>query len=131
MLGRGRNRRIERRAADNIHLMSRALWLQSYSGVRAKVGLGPAVSVHDEVFAFRHAYCYAVSRLQANPTSRARLVLARDPRPTGGALAAAQARGLATACHDLGVELDLIDLGVIPTPVWQHSVRLFEAHGGG
>jgi phosphomannomutase len=130
MLGRGQNRRIERRAADNIHLMSRALWLQSYSGVRAKVGLGPAVSLDDEVFAFRHAYCYAVSRLQVNPTSRARLVLARDPRPTGGALAAAQARGLATACHDLGVELDLIDLGVVPTPVWQHSVRLFEAHGG-
>jgi phosphomannomutase len=110
--------------------MSRALWLQSYSGVRAKIGLGPGVSPEDEVFAFRHAYCYAISRLQVNPASRARLVLARDPRPTGGALAAAQARGLATACHDLGVELDLIDLGIVPTPVWQHSVRLFEAHGG-
>ena len=110
--------------------MSRAVWLQSYSGVRAKIGLGPAVSSEDEAFAFRHAYCYAVSRLQVNPASRARLVLARDPRPTGGSLAAAQARGLATACHDLGVELDLIDLGVVPTPVWQHSVRLFEAHGG-
>jgi phosphomannomutase len=110
--------------------MSRADWLQSYSGVRAKVGLGPAVTPDDEVFAFRHAYCYAVSRLHVNPASRARLVLARDPRPTGGALAGAQARGLATACHDLGVELDLIDLGVVPTPVWQHSVRLFEAHGG-
>ena len=110
--------------------MSRAAWLQSYSGVRAKIGLGPNVSSEDDVFAFRHAYCYAASRLQVNPASRARLVLARDPRPTGGALAGAQARGLATACHDLGVELDLIDLGVIPTPVWQHSVRLFEAHGG-
>ena len=93
-------------------------------------GLGPSVSAEDEAFAFRHAYCYAISRLQVNPASRARLVLARDPRPTGTALAAAQARGLATACHDLGVELDLIDLGVVPTPVWQHSVRLFEAHGG-
>jgi phosphomannomutase len=110
--------------------MSRTAWLQSYSGVRAQVGLGPRVTQEDEVFAFRHAYCYAMSRLQVNPAPSARLVLARDPRPTGGALAAAQARGLATACHDLGVTLDLIDLGIVPTPVWQHSVRLFEAHGG-
>jgi phosphomannomutase len=110
--------------------MSGAAWLQSYSGVRAKIGLGPHVHPDDEAFAFRHAYCYAVSRLQANPAPRARLVLARDPRPTGSALARAQARGLATACHDVGVELELIDLGVVPTPVWQHSVRLFEAHGG-
>ena len=110
--------------------MSRSVWLQSYSGVRAHIGSGPSVSAEDEAFAFRHAYCYAISRLQVNPASRARLVLARDPRPTGTALAAVQARGLATACHDLGVELDLIDLGVVPTPVWQHSVRLFEAHGG-
>jgi len=110
--------------------MSSAVWLQSYSGVRAHLGPGPAVSPNDETFAFRHAYCYAISRLQVNPASRARLVLARDPRPTGQALAAAQTRGLATACHDLGVQLDVIDLGVVPTPVWQHAVRLFEAHGG-
>jgi phosphomannomutase len=110
--------------------MSGARWLQSYSGVRAQIGLGPDVSRDDEAFAFRHAYCYAVSRMQANPAPRAALVLARDPRPTGSALARAQARGLVTACHDLGVELELIDLGVVPTPLWQHSVRLFEAHGG-
>jgi phosphomannomutase len=110
--------------------MSGAAWLQSYSGVRANIGLGPAVSPDDETFAFRHAYCYAISRLQVNPAPRARLVLARDPRPTGLALAAAQARGLITACHDLGVELNVVDLGVVPTPVWQHAVRLFEAHGG-
>jgi phosphomannomutase len=110
--------------------MSRSDWLQSYSGVRARIGLGPGVSPDDEAFAFRHAYCYAMSRLQVNPAPRARLVIARDPRPTGGALVAAQARGLATACHDLGVALELIDLGVVPTPIWQHSVRLFEAHGG-
>jgi phosphomannomutase len=110
--------------------MHRAAWLQSYSGVRAKIGLGPDVSRDDEAFAFRHAYCYALSRMQANPAPSARLVLARDPRPTGTALAAAQARGLAAACDDLGVELALLDLGVVPTPVWQHSVRLFEAHGG-
>lgn len=110
--------------------MAGAAWLQSYSGVRARVGAGPAVDADDEAFAFRHAYCYAISRLQANPAPRARIVLARDPRPTGAALAQAQARGLATACHALGVDLDLVDLGIVPTPVWQHSVRLFEAHGG-
>lgn len=110
--------------------MHGAAWLQSYSGVRAKLGLGAAVSREDEAFAFRHAYCYALSRMQANPAPAARLVLARDPRPTGRALGAAQARGLASACDDLGVELALIDLGIVPTPVWQHSVRLFEAHGG-
>jgi phosphomannomutase len=113
-----------------MHVMSGATWLQSYSGVRASVGHGPDVSPDDETFAFRHAYCYAVSRLQANPSPRARLVLARDPRPTGRALARAQAQGLASACRDLGVELELIDLGIVPTPVWQHSVRLFGAHGG-
>ena len=110
--------------------MAGAPWLQSYSGVRATVGSGPDVAPEDEAFAFRHAYCYAVSRLQANPAARARIILARDPRPTGAALGRAQAQGLASACRDLGVELDLVDLGVVPTPVWQHSVRLFEAHGG-
>src|SRR3954447_12652620 len=99
--------------------MTGSPWLQSYSGVRAKIGLGPEVSRDDEAFAFRHAYCYAISRMQANPSARARLVLARDPRPTGSVLARAQARGLATASHDLGVELELIDLGVLPTPLWQ------------
>lgn len=107
-----------------------ATWLQSYSGVRARIGSGPAVTPEDETFAFRHAYCYAVSRLQANPSPRARIVLARDPRPTGAALARAQARGIETACHALGVALELTDLGIVPTPVWQHSVRLFAAHGG-
>jgi len=110
--------------------MAGAEWLQSYSGVRAKIGPGSDVGRDDEAFAFRHGYCYAISRLQANPTSRAAVVIARDPRPTGVALARAQVRGVATACHDLGVELELIDLGVVPTPVWQHSVRLFAAHGG-
>lgn len=105
-------------------------WLQSYSGVRATIGADPVVTRDDETFAFRHAYCYAISRMQANPTSHARLVLARDPRPTGPALAAAQVQGLSSACRDLGVTLDLINLGVVSTPVWQHSVRLFQAHGG-
>lgn len=105
-------------------------WLQSYSGVRAHLGKGPAIEPEDEAFAFRHAYCYALSRLQANPASQARLLLARDPRPTGPALVRAHASGLASACRDLGVELDLVDLGVVSTPVWQHAVRHFEAHGG-
>ena len=98
--------------------------------MRARIGLGPAVAPEDNVFAFRHAYCYALSRLQAHPAPRVRLVLARDPRPTSDALARAQAAGLASACRDLGVELELIDLGVVTTPLWQHSVRLFEAQGG-
>jgi phosphomannomutase len=110
--------------------MSETRWLQSYSGVRARIGVDPKVSASDEKFAFRHAYCYALSRLQANPAASARLVLARDPRPTGAALARAQAQGLTSACRDLGVHLDLINLGVISTPAWQHSVRLFGAHGG-
>ncbi len=110
--------------------MANPRWLQSYSGVRAVVGDGPGVEKGDEAFAFRHAYCYALSRLQANPAGLARIVLARDPRPTGSALAAAQAQGLASACRDLGVTLELIDLGIVSTPVWQHSVRMFEAHGG-
>jgi len=110
--------------------MSGPRWLQSYSGVRATLGAGPEVTESDETFAFRHAYCYALSRLQAHPAARARIVLARDPRPTGPALALAQTRGLTSACRDLGVSLDLINLGVVSTPVWQHAVRLFEAHGG-
>lgn len=110
--------------------MPHARWLQSYSGVRATLGAGPGVSEDDETFAFRHAYCYALSRLQAHPVASARILLARDPRPTGLALALAQTRGLHSACRDLGVSLDLINLGVVSTPVWQHAVRLFEAHGG-
>ncbi len=105
-------------------------WMQSYSGVRAEVGLGPEVDPSDAAFAFRHAYCYAVSRMQARPSEHARLVLARDPRPTGAAIARAQVAGLSSACRDLGVSLEITDLGIVTTPVWQHSVRLFEAHGG-
>ena len=105
-------------------------WLQSYSGVRATLGPGPAVTPDDEAFAFRHAYCYALSRLQAAPAAEARLVLARDPRPTGEALARAQADGLASAARDLGVTLTIINLGVVTTPIWQHSVRHFQTHGG-
>ena len=104
--------------------------MQSYSGVRATLGLRPEVSADAEAFAFRHAYCYALSRLQADPSSRVRLVLARDPRPTSAALARAQAEGLSSACRHLGVSLDLINLGVASTPLWQHSVRLFDAQGG-
>lgn len=105
-------------------------WLQSYSGVRAKIGPGSKVLLEDELFAFRHAYCYAVSRLQANPAPEARIVLARDPRPTGEQLLDAQAEGIACAFRDLGVRLDLINLGIVSTPVWQHAVRQFQAHGG-
>src|SRR5436190_5511858 len=111
--------------------MPNARWLQSYSGVRATIGQGPDVTADDKTFAFRHAYCYALSRLQANPASRARIVLARDPRPTGLALATAQAQGLDSACCDLGVTLELVNLGVVTTPIWQHSVRACKAHGGG
>ncbi|HQZ16166.1 MAG TPA: hypothetical protein PKU70_04725 [Vicinamibacteria bacterium] len=110
--------------------MPDARWLQSYSGVRATLGGGPGVSEDDETFAFRHAYCYALSRLQAHPAASARIVLARDPRPTGPALSVAQIRGLTSACRDLGVSLELVNLGIVSTPVWQHAVRLFEAHGG-
>ena len=42
-----------------------------YSGVRATLGLTPDVSPDAEAFAFRHAYCYALSRLQADPSPRA------------------------------------------------------------
>ena len=110
--------------------MTGTAWLQSYSGVRATLGLTPDVSPDAEAFAFRHAYCYALSRLQADPSPRSRFVLARDPRPTSPALARAQAEGLASACRHLGVSLDLVDLGVASTPLWQHSVRLFDAQGG-
>ena len=58
-----------------MQLMAGAPWLQSHSGVRATVGSGPDVAPEDEAFAFRHAYCYAVSRLQANPAPRARIVV--------------------------------------------------------
>src|SRR5690242_10761280 len=106
--------------------MGGVAWLQSYSGVRATVGLGPRVDPDSEAFAFRHAYCYALSRLQADPSAHAKFVLARDPRPTSPALARVQAEGLAAACRHLGVGLQLIDLGIASTPLWQHSVRLFE-----
>ena len=118
--------------AAGVHFcrMAEAGWLQSYSGVRATLGTRAKVAADDERFAFRHAYCYALSRLQANPSATARMVLARDPRPTGPALARAQAQGVASACRDLGVALELVNLGVVSTPLWQHSVRLFGAHGG-
>lgn len=101
--------------------------VQSFSGVRTVFGLGPGIPLELAALASAYAYQYAAG---ISHQGQAVLVLGRDPRPTGGAIAAALARGLVAGAKEAGYELGLIDLGIITTPLVETAVRALNAHGG-
>ncbi len=108
-----------------INLLQQALkdWhlVQSFSGVRTQLGENTTIEAHHAALAEVYGYYYAKSI----STKDAPVILARDPRPTGRALVQALVRGFLAA----GVS-NLIDLGIITTPLAQSAVRYFHASGG-
>lgn len=104
-----------RRALDDPHLV------QSFSGVRTRFGDGPDIEPEKQALSTAYGYFYGRSM----EGSRHPVILARDPRPTGRAVTQALVRGLLSA----GIT-EIVDLGIITTPLAQSAVRSFNAAGG-
>lgn len=101
--------------------------VQSFSGVRTVMGLGPQISAGHQALAELYGYAYAVAVLHGDT---AFFVLGRDPRPTGKAVVAALARGFLAGAAATGTSLNLVDLGIITTPLSETAVRALDADGG-
>ena len=101
--------------------------VQSFSGVRTVVGLGPDISPAHRALAERYGYHYAAGVLHGG---EATLLLGRDPRPTGKALVEALARGFLAGAAATGTRLTLLHLGIITTPLIEMAVRALHADGG-
>ena len=101
--------------------------VQSFSGVRTIFGQGPGIADEYQVLAWAYAYCYARRTLQ---TANATLLLGRDPRPTGEALGRALTKGFLAGALSINCDLQIIDLGIITTPLAETAIRSLEADGG-
>lgn len=101
--------------------------VQSFSGVRTEFGLGPDIPPELAALSAAYAYCYASNLAGNEPVM---LLLGRDPRPTGTAIAAALARGFVAGAIKAGYQLHLVDLGIITTPLAEIAVRTLDAQGG-
>lgn len=117
--------------ANEISLLKTALsspsLVQSFSGVRAVFGLGPGIPDDLEILAVAYGWAYFLKIVRySNPV----LVVGRDPRPTGEALARALAKGFLAGAISRGLKLRIIDLGIITTPLAQTAVRALSAQGG-
>jgi len=95
--------------------------------VRTVFGHGPDISEELKALAMGYGYCYA-RRTILNGT--AVLLIGRDPRPTGAAIASAIARGFLAGAAAQRSEVTLIDLGIITTPLAETAVRSLDADGG-
>src|SRR5688572_18179632 len=85
----------------------------SYSGIRGIVGESLTVDVAAR-------YGRAFRRLVGGEAPR--VLLARDTRPSGPMLVSGIVRGL-------GPDVELVDLGVVPTPTAQFAMRPLRAAG--
>ena len=101
--------------------------VQSFSGVRTIFGQGPEISDEHQALAWAYAYCYARKTLKPD---RATLLLGRDPRPTGLALGRALTRGFLAGAASINCDLQIIDLGIITTPLAETAIRSLQADGG-
>ncbi|MHB1456627.1 MAG: hypothetical protein ACYC0V_06905 [Armatimonadota bacterium] len=102
--------------------------VQSFSGVRTRFGEGPGISPEHEILACAYGFCYARQILSAMP--KAALIIGRDPRPTGDAVASALAFGFLAGAASLNSPLTITDLGIITTPLIETAVRALKADGG-
>jgi len=104
-----------------------SLLVQSFSGVRTVFGKGPEISDVHASLAVGYGTCYAIHVLKPG---KATFLLCRDPRPTGVAVARALVRGFLAGAKAVGCELEVVDLGIITTPLAETAVRSLEADGG-
>lgn len=101
--------------------------VQSFSGVRTVFGHGPGISHVQRALVMGYAYSYARRVVSGNT---AMLLIGRDPRPTGAAIAEAIAHGFLAGAASEGCKLEIIDLGIITTPLTEAAVRALNADGG-
>ncbi len=101
--------------------------VQSFSGVRTGFGQGPDISGEHEALASLYGFCYARSTICAD---RCTFVVGRDPRPTGANLARALVKGFLAGADSINRSLEIVDLGIITTPLAQTAVRSLDADGG-
>lgn len=101
--------------------------VQSFSGVRTIFGHNSEISPAHSALACAYGYCYARRTLRPQ---RQVLLLGKDPRPTGGSLGRALVRGFLAGAAQVGADLQLIDLGIITTPLAETAVRALNADGG-
>lgn len=115
-----------------IRLLSEALadssLVQSFSGVRTSFGSGPGISDAQEALAI--AYGFAYSRHVLEGTTRGTLLIGRDPRPTGEAIASALICGFLAGAVSTGSRLRILNLDIITTPILETAVRVLKASGG-
>jgi phosphomannomutase len=102
--------------------------VQSFSGVRTRFGKGPEIADPHSVLA--QAYGYAYARRQLADLPLCTLLVGRDPRPTGEAVASALVKGFLAAATGSPRRLEVIDLGIITTPLLETAVRALGASGG-
>lgn len=87
-------------------------------------GQGPEISPELQALASAYGYVYAREAIRAGSAT---LLIGRDPRPTGAAIARAMAQGFIAAGKD---RLTIIDLGIITTPLAETAIRALNADGG-
>ena len=119
------------------------LRITSGSGVRGFYGTERSLSGRDAFNIAVDGYLYAQEQIsgamQDTPrVKELRLVVGRDPRPTGDAIKKALFIGIDTAVRHFNatvtqakqISLTLIDIGINTTPVTQNAVRHFDTIGG-
>ena len=105
-------------------------FIQSLSGVRHPFGEGGAITEEERIFTSLYGYHYLMQRIERLGKKKLRLVIGRDPRPTGEMVRDAQIVGFLAAAKEANVELEIVDLGVLPIPILESAVRTLEADGG-
>ena len=115
-----------------VRLLKKALedsaLVQSFSGVRTQLGDGPGIS--DEHSILSQAYGFAYARRVLAGLPKGMLLIGRDPRRTGEAVASALARGFLAGANSAKCRVRVINLGIITTPLLETAVRALKASGG-
>jgi len=96
----------------------------SVSGIRGHVGTDLTPELVARYAAALGAWALAISRPPDRPPARLSVVLGRDARTSGPMFAQAAAAGL------MSVGVDVIDLGMVPTPTVQLAVEHHRAAAG-
>ena len=102
--------------------------VQSFSGVRTRLGEGPGIAERHSALAQAYGFAYASRTLSG--LSKGILLVGRDPRPTGMALSADLAKGFLAGALSVKCRVKVIDLGIITTPLIETAVRALKASGG-
>lgn len=105
-----------------------AALVQSFSGVRTRFGGGPEVS--EEHTALAQAYGFAYARRVLVGMEKGALIVGRDPRPTGEAIASALARGFLAGAMAAECRVRILDMGIITTPLIETAARALKVCGG-